>query len=304
MFVSCEPERDEVLEALSSARGRIRTLLSRALDWRIVPELDFRIDRSTDEAERIARALENAPRRLPSRRTRRATPSSEEPVDDGPTTGTTLPTKKAVDEYHLVLLRCLDDARHVGKSVIECIVGSQTIATGASAFATPWFRPGLGQALIGAFPSKRIVLLRPTTPSRSTGFASTSASASPYPSAIHRDLPIRTVAHVRVGGSDAYASDLTRWTSPQIADTTSSPASWTTPVRLGVENADPSRFADGAARLPRCVDLRARAAATARCDADWSPGFDTGRFQYQNAIPSSGAPMATPWVPSWVSARR
>ena len=89
VFVSCEPERyDEVLEALSSARGRIRTLLSRALDWRIVPELDFRIDRSTDEAERIARALENAPETLAVEKDEEGYPLvPEEPVDDGPDDG-------------------------------------------------------------------------------------------------------------------------------------------------------------------------------------------------------------------------
>lgn len=89
VFVSCEPERyDEVLEALSSARGRIRTLLSRSLDWRIVPELDFRIDRSTDEAERIARALENAPETLAVEKDEEGYPLvPEEPVDDGPDDG-------------------------------------------------------------------------------------------------------------------------------------------------------------------------------------------------------------------------
>lgn len=62
VYVSCDPERyGEVLEALESARGRIRSLLARSLDWRVVPELDFRIDRSTDAAETIARALENVP---------------------------------------------------------------------------------------------------------------------------------------------------------------------------------------------------------------------------------------------------
>lgn len=62
IYVSCDPESyDEVLEALSSAKGRIRSLLARALDWRVTPELDFRIDRSTDEAERITRALEDRP---------------------------------------------------------------------------------------------------------------------------------------------------------------------------------------------------------------------------------------------------
>lgn len=62
VFVSCEADRyGEVLEALESARGRIRSLLARSLDWRQVPELDFRIDRSTDVAETIALALENVP---------------------------------------------------------------------------------------------------------------------------------------------------------------------------------------------------------------------------------------------------
>ena len=65
VFVSCDGDRyDEVIEALASARGHIRSLLARSLDWRVVPELDFRIDRSTDEAERISRALENVPATL------------------------------------------------------------------------------------------------------------------------------------------------------------------------------------------------------------------------------------------------
>ena len=65
VFVSCDAERyDEVLEALCAAKGRIRSLLARSLDWRQVPELDFRIDSSTDEAERISRALENVPETL------------------------------------------------------------------------------------------------------------------------------------------------------------------------------------------------------------------------------------------------
>lgn len=65
VFVSCDPERyDEVMEALDQARGRIRSLLAHSLDWRVTPALEFRIDRSTDEAERISRALENVPATL------------------------------------------------------------------------------------------------------------------------------------------------------------------------------------------------------------------------------------------------
>lgn len=62
VFVSCDEARyDEVLEALAAAKGRIRSLLAHALDWRVTPELDFRIDRSTDEAERITEALKQRP---------------------------------------------------------------------------------------------------------------------------------------------------------------------------------------------------------------------------------------------------
>ena len=61
-FFTCDAERyDEVEVALGRARGRIRSLLGRSLGWRVTPELDFRIDTSTDEAERIARALEVVP---------------------------------------------------------------------------------------------------------------------------------------------------------------------------------------------------------------------------------------------------
>lgn len=61
-YVTCENERyDEVLEALERAKGHIRSQLARTLNWRVVPELAFRIDTTTDEAERIGKALENVP---------------------------------------------------------------------------------------------------------------------------------------------------------------------------------------------------------------------------------------------------
>ena len=62
VYVSCDASRYD--EVMASAKGRIRSLLARSLDWRVTPELDFRIDRSTDEAERITRALENVPATL------------------------------------------------------------------------------------------------------------------------------------------------------------------------------------------------------------------------------------------------
>ena len=62
VWVSADPDSyDEVLEGLQSAKGRIRSLLGRSLTWRVPPELIFQIDRSTDEAQRIAEALKNVP---------------------------------------------------------------------------------------------------------------------------------------------------------------------------------------------------------------------------------------------------
>ena len=61
-YVSCDADRyEEVEAALARAKGRIRSLLGRSLGWRVTPELDFRIDTTTDEAERISRALEDVP---------------------------------------------------------------------------------------------------------------------------------------------------------------------------------------------------------------------------------------------------
>ena len=84
VFVSCEAGRyDEVLEALAAAKGRIRSLLAHALDWRVVPELDFRIDRSTDEAERIAVALENVPPTMGVEKDEDGYPIAPEAGDEG-----------------------------------------------------------------------------------------------------------------------------------------------------------------------------------------------------------------------------
>ena len=64
-YVSCDSGRyDEVTAALARAKGRIRSLLGRALGWRVTPELVFRIDTTADEAERISRALRNVPETL------------------------------------------------------------------------------------------------------------------------------------------------------------------------------------------------------------------------------------------------
>ena len=64
-YVSCDSERYETVSAaLARAKGRIRSLLGRALGWRVTPDLVFRIDTTADEAERITRALQNVPETL------------------------------------------------------------------------------------------------------------------------------------------------------------------------------------------------------------------------------------------------
>lgn len=64
-YVSCDRDRyDEVSQALERAKGRIRSLLGHALGWRVTPELIFQIDTTADEAERIAKALQNVPSTL------------------------------------------------------------------------------------------------------------------------------------------------------------------------------------------------------------------------------------------------
>ena len=54
-----EPDRyEDVAAAFQKASGRIRSLMAKQLSWRIAPELRFLLDKSVDEAERIASALE------------------------------------------------------------------------------------------------------------------------------------------------------------------------------------------------------------------------------------------------------
>ena len=55
---------DSALAALKSASGRIRSLMGKKLPWRTAPELRFFLDKSVDEAERIAKALESERKRM------------------------------------------------------------------------------------------------------------------------------------------------------------------------------------------------------------------------------------------------
>ena len=55
---------DDALAALKNASGHIRTLMGKKLTWRTAPELRFFLDKSVDEAERIAKALANERARM------------------------------------------------------------------------------------------------------------------------------------------------------------------------------------------------------------------------------------------------
>ena len=50
---------EQTQEALERAAGRIRSLLAKKLSWRTSPELRFFLDKTVDEAEKIARALDH-----------------------------------------------------------------------------------------------------------------------------------------------------------------------------------------------------------------------------------------------------
>ena len=86
VFVSTNPDRyEEVLEGLESAKGRIRSLLGRALGWRVTPELRFYIDKSVDSGMRIEEALMQVPPTLAAERAAAAGPGIDPmsmPVDE------------------------------------------------------------------------------------------------------------------------------------------------------------------------------------------------------------------------------
>ena len=62
VFYTTEPDRyEEVADAFKGAAGAIRSLMAKDLEWRVAPELRFLLDKSVDNAERIAQALINDP---------------------------------------------------------------------------------------------------------------------------------------------------------------------------------------------------------------------------------------------------
>lgn len=58
VYYTASPDSyEEIEQAFGKAKGRIRSVLAKKLSWRTSPELRFFVDKSVDEAERIARAL-------------------------------------------------------------------------------------------------------------------------------------------------------------------------------------------------------------------------------------------------------
>lgn len=58
IYVSADPlSYDSVLAGLESAKGRIRSLLGKALGWRTTPEVRFFIDEAIDEGSRIEQVI-------------------------------------------------------------------------------------------------------------------------------------------------------------------------------------------------------------------------------------------------------
>lgn len=58
VYVSADADRyEEVVDGLAAAKGRIRSLVGKSLNWRVTPELRFHIDTTVDEAMRIAEVL-------------------------------------------------------------------------------------------------------------------------------------------------------------------------------------------------------------------------------------------------------
>ncbi len=83
-YVSCEASRyEEVTAALARAKGRIRSLLGRSLGWRVTPDIVFQIDTTTDEAERIAMALEDVPPTLSVEKDEFGYPISQDDAEAG-----------------------------------------------------------------------------------------------------------------------------------------------------------------------------------------------------------------------------
>lgn len=67
VFYTTDPERyEEAQIGLERAAGKIRSEMARKLSWRVAPELRFHLDKSVDQAQRIAQALADDAHRMPA----------------------------------------------------------------------------------------------------------------------------------------------------------------------------------------------------------------------------------------------
>ena len=58
IYFTCEADRyPEVQAALDSAKGHIRSLMAKKLDWKQAPELRFHVDETVDAAEKLGKYL-------------------------------------------------------------------------------------------------------------------------------------------------------------------------------------------------------------------------------------------------------
>ena len=56
-YTAPEGSYEDAAAAFAKAKGRIRSLLAKRVSWRVAPELRFLLDKSVDEAQKIASAL-------------------------------------------------------------------------------------------------------------------------------------------------------------------------------------------------------------------------------------------------------
>lgn len=59
VYYTAEPDRYAAVEAaFEAARGHIRSLMARKLDWKQAPELRFHLDETVDAAEKLGKYLD------------------------------------------------------------------------------------------------------------------------------------------------------------------------------------------------------------------------------------------------------
>lgn len=66
VFYTTDPDDYQIAqESLERAAGRIRSVMAKKLSWRVAPELRFHLDKTVDQAQRIAEVLAQDALRMP-----------------------------------------------------------------------------------------------------------------------------------------------------------------------------------------------------------------------------------------------